>query len=298
MDGAHARTFTIADPYSFPGEYRKAQLHLHTSNSRDVQPKIPVAATVDKYRQRGYQYLVITDHEVVTDCSNLNAPDLTVLPGVEETIPFLFWPLGKHLVRIAPPTGEKSASGSKFYADLSLPSHPNWQGNLGTGRWYLHDLLRLPDLKLIEIYNRHSSPAADIQLWHQLLHQRGFQNPVWAVAVDDSDNGEPIDRGWIMVKTPDLTPASLITALKNGAFYATTGISADFRVIDGVIHANSENGKEIRFLNHQNLIIASFESKSSQYVPQGGEVFIRVEISNPQGQTAWSQPFFLIPTTK
>ncbi|HHW14444.1 MAG TPA: hypothetical protein GXX28_05890, partial [Firmicutes bacterium] len=31
--------FRLADPYAGPGEYRKAQLHLHTSNSPDVREK-------------------------------------------------------------------------------------------------------------------------------------------------------------------------------------------------------------------------------------------------------------------
>ncbi|HEX3047147.1 MAG TPA: hypothetical protein VHY08_20505 [Bacillota bacterium] len=307
LTGAHARPFTIADPYNYPGEYRKAQLHLHTSNSKDVQPKIPVAATIEKYRQRGYQYLVITDHEVITDCSKLNSPDLAVLPGVEETITFLFWPLGRHLVHIAPSADEKSAPGStsttgaasilqsKFDGALILPAHPNWQGNLGTGRWYLHDLLQLPNLKLIEIYNHHSSPTADLKLWHQLLYRRGFQNPIWAVAVDDSDNGENIDQGWIMIKTSELTPAALMKALIHGAFYATTGIRADFRAEAGIIQANSENGTRIQFINQQNQIVATSNSNRSQYHPQGDEGFIRIEITNPQGMTAWSQPFFLIP---
>lgn len=295
LDGAHARPFIIADPYNYPGDYRKAQLHLHTSNSKDVQPKIPVAATIEKYQQRGYQYLVITDHEVVTDCSNLSTPSLTVLPGAEETIIFLFWPLGKHLVHITPMENKGSASTPKFTAALELPAHPNWQGNLGTGRWYLKELLQLPNLKLIEIYNHHSRSAADLQLWHQLLQRRGFQNPVWAVAVDDSDNGERIDQGWIMIKTSELTLAAFIAALTHGAFYATTGIRAEFRVAAGAIQASSENGTRILFINQQNQIVGASDSNHSQYHPKGHEGFIRVEITNPQGLTAWSQPFFLIP---
>jgi hypothetical protein len=304
--GPHLDLFSIANPYDCPGRFYKAQLHLHTSNSKDVATKLPVTETILKYKKAGYHFVVITDHDTITTYPELNSSDFICIPGVEITLPFVFWPLGKHLVVINPghqmerlPTGRASRPKlSKLHFSgnaLMIPAHPNWRGNLGTGYWYLKDILKMGDCRFVEIYNVHSDSSWDVRLWHQLLTIRGYQKPVWGIAVDDTDNGEPLDLGWIMVKTKDISENSLITAVKNGCFYATTGPEAGFQVEGGRIEVTTTTKSRIDFIDAQNKIVASFSANSGRYQPRGQEGFIRVEIRDENGRAAWSQPFFLIP---
>ena len=280
------KNFAIKNPYAAPGYYYKAQLHLHTSNSKDVHPKLPVAETVRRYQAAGYQVLVITDHDTTTRYVPPDFPDLLVLAGNEKTIPQPFWPLGKHLVQI-----EYSHSQNR----LGMPAHPNWQGNLGTGCWYLGDLLKLPDFHLMEIYNHHSDYRDDLLLWNQLLRHFGPEHPVWGVAVDDSDNAELLDRGWIMVKAEHLTEDTFIKALRQGSFYATTGPVLEFQVnANKLIQVSTPVAGTIRFLNHQGKVMGQAEGTLGEYRPRGDEGFIRVELE-VAGRFAWSQPFFIIP---
>ena len=261
-------SFTIANPYDCPGEFRKAQLHLHTSNSKDVSEKIPVHETILKYKDAGYHFVVITDHDIVTTYSDLNSSDFICLPGMELTIPFLFWPLGKHLVVINPHREFPSASSGKIslgkfnsakLAENSfiLPAHPNWRGNLGTGFWYLNDFRAIPGCQLLEIFNVHSDSSWDLSLWHNLLKVQGYQKPIWGVAVDDTDNGKALNKGWIMVKTETISEEALLKALKNGNFYATTGPSADFQVSNGIIEVRTDRQCQIQFINQQNSTVVS-----------------------------------------
>jgi len=293
------KSFVITNPYDCPGKFHKAQLHMHTSNSVDVRTKIPVPRTIKRYQQAGYSFCVITDHNKVTEAP---PPDessgFLVIPGMEMTIPFITRPLGRHLIRMGVKTDPSRNPGSEREppTEMIMPAHPNWEGNLGTGRWLLQDLIKLPNLRLLEIFNRHSDTAADILLWHKLLQNRGYQNPVWGAAVDDSDNGQPVDRGWIMIKTVNVTRESFLNALKNGNFYATTGPEANFGVDNKIIFGETlEKKATITFINSQNQKIACSCGKSAEYQPNGDEGFIRVEITDPDGKTAWSQPFFLLP---
>lgn len=293
-------SFTISNPYEGPGEYRKTQLHLHTSNSKDVACKIPVRDTIRRYKEAGYNFIVITDHDQITTCSELNSSDFVCLPGIEITIPFIFWPLGKHLVVINAHDSslEKVTCKKLFHRtspdSLMVPAHPNWLGNLGTGFWYAADIQKA-GFQLLEIHNHHSDSSFDLHLWHKLLVTGGHVRPVWGVAVDDTDNAESLDRGWIMVKVSDINADSLITALKNGKFYSTTGPIAEFQVKDGAIEVQTATPSQINFLDAGNQVVATSLSTLGIYHPQGKEGFIRIEIQDANGQTAWSQPFFLIP---
>lgn len=279
--------FTIQNPYAVPGRYYKTQLHLHTSNSRDVHPKLPVEDTIRHYQSAGYQVVAITDHDTTTRYEQPNHSDFIVLAGEEETIPGPCWPLGKHLVRI---------EGAYPQDRLLMPAHPNWQGNLGTGCWYLNDLLKLPDLHLLEIYNHHSDYRADLRLWDKILRYYGPAHPVWGVAVDDSDNAEFLNRGWIMVRVERLIPEEILKALRQGNFYATTGPVAEFQATRDMIQVKTPVAGTIRFLNHQGKTVGEATDVFGEYRPRGDEGFVRIELEVAH-RFAWSQPFFIIPAS-
>ncbi len=65
-----------------PQGYLKGQLHAHTAHSGDSQT--PIAEVTQFYADRGYDFLVLTDHNIVTVAQE--APSgLLVFPGVELT---------------------------------------------------------------------------------------------------------------------------------------------------------------------------------------------------------------------
>lgn len=285
----------IINPYRFSGIYRKAQLHLHTSASIDVLEKIPVEQTIRRYKEAGYTFSVITDHDRVTSCSELNDAHFIAIPGIEETVVKGFWPLGKHLIRIGA-TVRQPLPNKASDECLWAPAHPNWPGNFWTGFWKLKDLNRLSNLNLIEIYNRHSATQKDVALWHRLLTERGPSQPVWGIAVDDTDNGTPLDLGWIMVKTDDISVSSFMRALQRGSFYATCGPQADFGVAGLEISITTPEQATIRFINSSSHIVAEVRDKMASYFPETKDGFIRIEVQNRHGKTAWSQPFFVVST--
>jgi hypothetical protein len=292
--------YRIVNPLDTVGAFKKAQLHAHSSLSYDSDTD--AVDLVNSYKDDGYSFLCITDHDRISAFAHLSDDSLRVIPGIEVTIPVLFWPipLGRHLVVINPTPGASHAALEAARTDpegiadrIVVPAHLGWRGGAGTGRWYPEDLLKMKNLRFIEIDSPHSRDPVDVTIWNLLNVHHGPEHPVWGVAVDDAHTGSR-NSGWIMVRTPDLSLASFLDALKKGAFYPTRGPVLDITVTDHTIAVNSPTAKWIRFIDCQNRIVAVFRSDSAAYESRGDEGFIRVEAEDSQGHTAWSQPMWLV----
>jgi hypothetical protein len=292
--------YRIINSLDAPGTFKKAQLHAHSSLSYDSDTD--AADLVNSYKNDGYSFLCVTDHDRISAFAHLSDDSLRVIPGIEVTIPVLFWPipLGKHLVVINPALDsshaalEAARSDPEGIADrVVVPAHPGWRGGAGTGRWFPEDLATMKGLRFIEIESPHSRDPVDLTLWNLINVQHGPEDPVWGVAVDDAHDGSR-NSGWIMVKTTDLSLGAFMNALKKGAFYPTRGPLLDITVTGRSVEVKSPAAKWIRFIDCQNRIVAVFRSDTATYESRGDEGFIRVEAEDPRGRTAWSQPMWLV----
>ncbi|HBF39422.1 MAG TPA: hypothetical protein DDW50_19150 [Firmicutes bacterium] len=295
------KNYHIANPLEQEGTFFKAQLHTHSSLSYDS--KTPPLQVIESYKKDGYHILAITDHDLLSDFSKYSTLNFLILPGIEKTVPALFWPipLGKHLVLIN--LKEKRIHSKKVqelvdqafnHQSIAMPAHLGWRGGAGTGRWYPLELNRLKNLQFVEIDNPHSKDPSDLTIWHKLIINNGPEHPVWGVAVDDSHAGSS-KSGWVMIKTSQLDVSSIINSLKKGAFFATNGPTNLEITIEGtLIHVYSPGAAWIRFINAQNQVVMAVRAEEAVYPSSGDEGFIRVEVSDQNQHTAWSQPMWLI----
>jgi hypothetical protein len=116
-------------------------------------------------------------------------------------------------------------------------NHPNWGWGLTA-----EDIARVRGLGFLEIYNGHPGmnnlgDAAHLgaeRMWDVALTLRlatlGLP-PLFALAVDDAHHFHALapgksnaGRGWVMVRSPHLTPESIVHAMAEGDFYASTGV--------------------------------------------------------------------------
>jgi hypothetical protein len=295
----------ITDPYAAPGSYRKAQLHCHTTRSDGREPP---RALLERYRAAGYAFVVFTDHNTVTACDELNDGAFLALPGVETTVPRPVWPLGPHMGRLGVP-GTLSVRHAQACIDATVAAggvvslhHPTWNGNLGTGRWSLREMLALRGYHLIEISNHHSGTEADVRRWTAVLRHRGPSAAVGGVAADDLHHLRDIDQGWIMVKTPAVGAVPFLDALRSQAFYASTGPAAAFGARDGLITVETD-AAVIRFIDAGDVVRAEKRAPSAAYEPVGDEQFIRIEcVAGTAARagapaTAWSGAFWISPNS-
>lgn len=287
----------IRDPYAAPGAYRKAQLHCHTRRS---DGQFEPADLARRYRDAGCSFVCFTDHGRVTRCDEFNDDTFLVLPGVEETIVRCIPPLGPHLGRLL--VDQVLVSGSaqdrieRTLAGGGIPclEHPSWTGNLWTGAWTAETMAALPGPFLVEIWNPHSNPDEDMRRWAHATRAHGPEGRIGAVAGDDCHTASQFDRGWVMVKVEAITADALRAALLSGAFYASTGVEAEFGVTDGAIAVRSA-ADEVHVFDAAGRPRAAFHGGEGSYTPAGDEGFVRVECRAGQ-RRAWSQAFWVLAT--
>ncbi|HJU74819.1 MAG TPA: CehA/McbA family metallohydrolase [Gemmatimonadaceae bacterium] len=207
-----------------PKRWYRGNTHAHTLNS---DGDVPPDAVVRWYREHGYHFTFITDHEFVTDVAPLNAlfgaaDKFLVIAGQEVTqrVADATHPDGlrqAHVnslgaTRVVWPVGERNiASGMSIAATYArhIPAiraaggiaqinHPNFRWSVR-----LDDLLQLPDSTLFELWNAHilvnnlggsdSAGRAMLSteaLWDSLLTRGKL---LFGVADDDSHSFKPQD---------------------------------------------------------------------------------------------------------
>lgn len=285
----------IRDPYAVPGQFRKAQLHCHTTDS---DGRFTPRELLEKYRGAGYSFVCITDHNRVTRHTGLDGPDFVTVPATEDTVSRWLRPLGPHMSRLfvdaSLPSGTAQGRIDRTLAEGGIVGlcHPSWTGNLWTGAWDRDAVRSLQGFHLIEIWNPHSNSQQDLTWWEAALAAHGPQYPVWGVAVDDCHMARQFNRGWVMVKVPAISAQALRDALQRGAFYASTGLEIDCGVRDGRVWISVREPSKIRVLDASAAIRTDVTGDAASYSVQGDEGYLRVECE-AEGRKAWSQPFWI-----
>jgi len=298
-----------------PGNWYKGNLHLHSTISDGRLDPVP---TVEAYRQLGYDFTALTDHiggfrdkqtkafrPLVYPLEQLNKPGFLVIPGIEydtnrngETI---------HYVAVGPGYDARLEEGE----DVSHAIQESWDKGafvfIAHPHWSLDStqvtegIAFLPGL---EVFNYATwlgeGDRGNSELhWDRLLRLR---RRVLGVATDDChDVTHHAGGGWVMVKAPELTAAAIVGALRDGQYYASSG---------PVIHDvwfDTESNLRVRCTPAKYVRAFAGVGKVSQAAAKPGEVmldatikwnwksgnsilpFVRVEVTDEQGRTAWSQ---------
>jgi hypothetical protein len=286
----------IDNPYAVAGVFRKAQFHLHTSNSFDGHHAGTPRETARAFKDAGFGFVVFTDHDHAS--AGLSDETFLAATGYESTgadghIGAWFtdvvvdprWPAQRRIDAI------RKAGG------LVALNHPDYSVGFRA-----QQMLALSDYHFLEIYNHITTPVdgklsenltANLEKWRQLVERRGRERPVWGIAVSDAHDGST-GGGWTVVKTAEVSAPALKGALLRGAMYGSTG--ADFRSLDvvgGAIVVEAASPSRIRFVDQDGRIIHEEQGLRSAYRPDEGTRWVRVELLDAGGGMAWSQPFWI-----
>lgn len=298
-------------------KWYKGNLHTHTLNSDGDSTPLDVATW---YRENGYHFLVLSDHNYLTEIGELNrvlgARDKFLLIAGEE-VSDSFGGKPVHLgaydlsERVAPAGGSsvgdtiaRNVAAIKATGALPALNHPNF-------RWAVtaEDILRAPDLTHLEIYNGHprvhnrgggGTQSLD-EIWDALLTAG---RRVYGIAVDDAHHFKRFGRtfsnpgrGWIAVRAAALDTPSIMAALRRGDFYASTGVELNgLDVTSGEIRLDIKPVSDTRFTTL--FIGAGGEvlERSTQIAPvyrfRGNERYVRARVEASNGDIAWTQPVF------
>ncbi|MBI4213018.1 MAG: hypothetical protein HY534_01805 [Chloroflexi bacterium] len=287
--------FAIDSPHGGPGSYYKGQLHLHSTRSFDGWTSLPPAQLAAEYKRRGYSFLAITDHDVVTYAVEAQDDRFLMIPAYESTSEsghvtgLWISEAADPLLAPQPRLDHITAQGG-----MAMLNHPGWRVG-----WSGADFRTLKGYFGFEVYNGMTTTdlraERNLGLWHEVLNAKGWANRVWAVAVDDAHDVGAIDRGWIQLKAPNLGHRAIREALESGSFYASSGPTFSvLGVLDGAITAASPEAATIRFIDQDLRTVGEGPGAGASYRPRGTERWVRVEAVQSDGRTAWSQPFWLL----
>jgi hypothetical protein len=298
------------------GSWFKGNLHTHTLNSDGDSTPDDV---VRWYREHGYNFVTLTDHNYLTSVDGLNAlhgadEKFLVMKGEELTDRFENKPV--HVNGFAPNAFIKLTGGSSVL-DMTqrmidairgagaVPSvnHPNYGWAISAA-----DLLQLQRTKLFEVFNGHplvnnmgggGVPGLE-EVWDRMLSSGKM---LYGIAVDDAHTFKrPEDKtvprpgqGWVYVRSPRLESRALVEALERGDFYSSTGVellsvTATASSLTIAIKTEAQSKYRIQFIGKQGAILGEAITSPATYTFKGGESYVRAKVIESNGKLAWVQP--------
>ena len=117
---------------------------------------------------------------------------------------------------------------------------------------------------------------------------------LWGFANDDShaSTGD-VELGWNVAYVQDPTPAGVVEALRQGRFYASTGVAIRRIEVEGRrIRLETENAARIVALGHGAKRFAQVDAAHIEVEVPAEMRYARFECWGRGEAFAWTQPFF------
>ena len=299
----------------------KGNTHTHTLNSDGDSSPDEVARW---YREHGYHFLVMTDHNFLTSVDGLNAllgadERFLILPGEEVTdrvdrkplhvnglaVESLVQPQGGGTIAEALQRNVDAIRGARGVPHLN---HPNFDWAVTAA-----DMIKVRNDKLFEVYNGYpqvnnlgggDAPGLE-EMWDAVLSSGKL---LYGLATDDAHHfkraGDPDaagpGRGWVMVRAERLGAREILAALERGEFYASTGVVLNDVQITSSRYALSiavagSSRYTTRFIGQKGRVLQTTSANPAEYVIRGDEGYVRAVVSESNGKQAWAQPVMISP---
>lgn len=302
------------------GQWFKGNTHTHTTESDGDSAPEEVARW---YRDHGYHFLVLSDHNVLTEIEppaatpagdKTAAQPFILIKGEEVSDRFQGRPV--HLnglgitSKVDPQGGESLAGVMQRNVDAirradGVPhvNHPNFNWAFSTA-----ELQQVRNNRLLEIYNGHPQvnnlggggvPGLE-EVWDALLSSG---TTIYGIAVDDAHTfkqpGNPAvagpGRGWVMVRADRLDGRAILQALDAGRFYASTGVELSDYVVTArsmtiAVKQDAWAKYRVQFIGQGGRVLREALASPAEYVFRGDEGYVRAKILESNGRVAWTQP--------
>lgn len=294
--------------------------HSHTTGSDGDSPPEVVARW---YKDHGYRFLVLSDHNVFTDPArlrHLTDSSFLLIGGEELTSRFGEKPVHVNGLalsgQLAPRTDttlvgtiQRNVDAIREAAGIPHINHPNFRWAFG-----LNELLQVRSDPLLEIYSGHprvnneggGGSAGMEEIWDGLL---SVGKRIYGIAVDDAhhfqgefsrERSNP-GRGWVAVAATALETGALMRSLEQGLFYASSGVTLDSVSVSATtmtirIRAEGDFRYTTTFIGDHGRILARVGGLTPTFVlgSPPGLSYVRARVDDSSGAHAWIQPAFVV----
>jgi len=301
--------------FSAAGKFHRGNLHTHSTRSDGI---LEPAEVCRRYQAEGYDFIAMTDHMVglfdypITDTTAFRNDRFTTIIGAEMHTGamengYLWHILGIGLpLDFTPPNvpNFRAAHGSESGAGIAQRArdagafvaiaHPHWSGMNEA------DARSITAAHAVEIYNYgcvvDNDRGEGFLTLELLLNGDRHLN---LIATDDAHFNTPDHfGGWVMVKAMENTPDALLTALKAGEYYSTTGPDiADIRLSKDSVEVDCSAAATI-IVQGQGTSMATLHGNSMTTAQLSleqldGSPWLRVTVIDRAGKRAWSNPIWV-----
>ena len=307
----------LQNPFALKDEdgyfWLKGNLHAHTTNSDGHKSPGGLACI---YRAAGYDFLAVTDHNLITKLAPEDTPEgLILIPGAELHPENRRGGQVHHLVCLGinrdidalnlsaqEVIDQVTAQGGQAWL-----AHPHWS-SVTLSR----DVLHLTGLSGLEVFNgtcQHSGRGLGAVHWDEWMGLTQSLRP--ALAVDDChfapQKGRDHFRGWVMARVRERSAEAVLEALAKGSFYASSGPelkSLELAQCDvapegcPVFRLTMESSPAVMAVGVAEVYGSNFAHKGvpferAEFRLSPGSRWVRLEVRDRSGGTAWSNPLAL-----
>ena len=272
----------------------RGNLHAHSTLSDGSRtPQELIAA----YAARGYHFLALSDHDRLADFKGLDPKGMILLRANEISA------CGYHVLHVgakstADPSADRQKVINRILAEggLAILNHPNFTGNFNHIPY--ERLFEFKGYAGIEIFNGTClycpGSAYALDKWDRLLTAG---RKIWGYAHDDCHSARDEALGWNVVRVPagNVTPRAIMQALRQGCFYASSGVEIErIETRGAVLHLVAPNAQGIEVLGEDERRLAFVAGPELTF--DAGALpgpFVRVQCFGSAGRCAWTQPFFI-----
>ena len=294
----------MPNPFAIDGNWYKGNLHTHTTASDgDLSPQ----ETIRLYAEEGYDFLALTDHDVLSDYDGLDPRGLMLISGCEieqatggglgqalhivalglEALP--------HVAEI--PTYAETVAAVAGQCQLCFIAHPFYT-LLTPG-----ELLNMRGHVGVEVCNNNGTcwcwggRGTAEYVWDILLaHGRRL----WGFAGDDAHHRKDYGCTWVMAKSTENSAEAIMAALIRGDFYASNGPGIrDLRIEGDEVVVQCSGCREVGLI--ETVPEMAWKTARLDAESGAGEVHLplrsrerpfRVQVTDERGLTAWTNPVF------
>ncbi|WP_329376564.1 CehA/McbA family metallohydrolase [Streptomyces sp. NBC_01351] len=294
-------------PFNRPGRFWRGNLHTHSDRSDGALPSEEVGRL---YREAGYDFLALTDHfrpeygVPLTDTRRLRTPGFTTLLGAELHAPRTEAGQEWHVIAVGLPLGfpppEPDESGPQLARRARAAGAFVGMAHPAASLLTTADAESLDAAHAVEVHNALSEREHRGGSWHltDVLLRRGRR--LHAYAADDA-HFQPQDppgcAAWVQVRAESLDPELLLSSLKAGHYYSSTGPELhDIRIDDGLLRVRCSPVRKVLLTGGTpgaEVIEGEALTACSLPVAMFGNGYCRVTVEDGDGGRAWSNPIHL-----
>ncbi len=301
------------------GRFYKGNLHTHTTLSDGAYDPEQVMKI---YKDNGYDFLSITDHNKYGIFAGSNSDDFLIMPGIE--LDTVYEGKVHHMVGISTPGETKMSHGQVVTREFKAGKTPqqliDFLVENGNAVIYAHpfwsyvnpdDVCVFDNLTGMEIFNyscERTWKSGLAEYFYDYLWRKDKR--MWCFSNDDAHIKRPFPGsdccgGYITVKSGEFSHAGIMNAIRGGSFYASSadmGQSApfiyDFMVEGGVAKVKCSPCKGIYIIVARNCFMPLFGTAEapveySEFVLPEAAAYVKAICVDFNGYISWTQPIVL-----